>query len=321
MDYTTLGRTRLKVGVAGLGCGGNSKIGLGAGQGARQSDADSIALIHRALDLGVNFLDTARAYGTEQVVGAAIKTVPRESVIVSSKHQAGPKVTAAALATEIDASLRDLQTDYVDIFHLHGVHPEQYDHALNDLVPVLLQARDAGKIRFLGITETSPNDHGQIMLNRAAGDGCWEVMMLGFNMMHVVARTGLLPKTMENGIGTLIMFAVRNLFSVPGRLQETMRALAANGRVSDWLAEADDPLGFLVHPEDGGAASVIEAAYRFARHEPGADVVLFGTGEIDHLEANIAAILKPPLPAADTKRVAELFAHLQGVGLDPPGPV
>jgi aryl-alcohol dehydrogenase-like predicted oxidoreductase len=320
MDYTTLGRTRLKVGVAGLGCGGNSKIGLGAGQGARQSDADSIALIHRALDLGVNFLDTARAYGTEQVVGAAIKTVPRESVIVSSKHQAGPKVTAAALATEIDASLRDLQTDYVDIFHLHGVRPEHYGRALNDLVPVLLQARDAGKIRFLGITETSPNDHGQTMLNRAAGDGCWDVMMLGFNMMHQVARSALLPQTMEHGIGTLIMFAVRNLFSVPGRLQETMHELAADGRVPDWLAENEDPLGFLVHPEDGGAVSVIEAAYRYARHEPGADVVLFGTGQVAHLEANIASILKPPLPAADTARLAELFGHLEGVGLDLPGP-
>jgi len=316
MDYTTLGQTGLKVGVAGLGCGGNSKIGV-AGTG--QSNTDSIALIHRALDLGVNFLDTARAYGTEQVVGEAIRTVPRDSVIVSSKHQAGPKVTAAALAAEIDASLRDLQTDYVDIFHLHGVHPEHYDRALNDLVPVLLQARDAGKIRFLGITETSPNDHGQTMLSRAAGDGCWDVMMLGFNMMHQVARTALLPQTMEHRIGTLIMFAVRNLFSVPGRLQETMRALAADGRVADWLAESDDPLGFLVHPEDGGAASVIEAAYRYARHEPGADVVLFGTGKIAHLEANIASILKPPLPAADTARLAELFGHLQGVGLDLPG--
>ena len=116
------------------------------------------------------------------------------------------------------------------------------------------------------------------------------------------------------------MFAVRNLFSVPGKLQQTMRDLAAEGRVPDGLAETDDPLGFLVHPEDGGAESVIEAAYRYARHEPGADVVLFGTGKMAHLEANIASILKPPLPAADTARLAELFGHLQGVGLDLPGP-
>lgn len=316
MDYTTLGRTGLRVGVAGLGCGGNAKVGLGRGR----TDAEAVALIRRAMDLGVNLLDTARAYGTEQVVGKAIKAVPRDSVIVSSKHQASPKVTAEKLATEIDASLRDLDTDYIDVFHLHGVHPEHYDHAVGELAPVMMKAREAGKIRFLGITETSPNDHGQVMLNRAAGDGCWDVMMLGFNMMHQVARTGLLPKTMENNIGTLIMFAVRNLFSVPGRLQETMAELAAAGQVPAALAATDDPLGFLVHPEDGGAASVIEAAYRYARHEPGADVVLFGTGSIAHLEENIAAILKPPLPDADTARLAELFGHLQGTGLDLPGP-
>jgi L-galactose dehydrogenase len=66
---------------------------------------------------------------------------------------------------------------------------------------------------------------------------------------------------------------------------------------------------------------VIEAAYRYARHEPGADVVLFGTGNPAHLEANIASILKPPLPAADSARLAELFGELQGVGLDLPSKV
>ena len=299
MDYTTLGRTGLRVSVAGLGCGGNAKAGLGRGK----SEAEAVALIRRAMDLGVNFLDTARSYGTEKVVGQAIAAVPRESVVVSSKNVAGSNVTGETLTAAIDASLREIGTDYLDIFHLHGVHPHQYDHALEELVPAMLRAREAGKIRFLGITETSPNDHDQTMLNRAAGDGYWDVMMLGFNMMHQVARTGLLPKTMEYNIGTLIMFAVRNLFSVPGRLQETMKDLAAAGDVPEALAENPDPLGFLVHPEDGGAASVIEVAYRYARHEE-----------------NIAAILKPPLPEADTARLAELFGHLQGTGLDLPGP-
>ena len=314
MEYTTLGRTGLKVSVAGLGCGGNSKIGLGKGQ----SEDRSVALIRRAIDLGVNFFDTARGYGTEKVLGEAIRAVPRDSVVVSSKHHAGG-VSAERLAAAIDTSLGELQTDYIDIYHLHGVPPQEYDHALDVLAPAMLRAQEQGKIRFLGITETSPHDHGQVMLNRAVGDGCWDVMMLGFNMMHQAARTQVLPHTMENGIGTLIMFAVRNLFSVPGKLHATMKDLAAEGRVPAWLADSDDPLGFLVH--DGGAESVIDAAYRYARHEPGADVVLFGTGNPAHLESNIESILRPPLPAADTARLAELFGHLRGVGLDLPGPV
>jgi aryl-alcohol dehydrogenase-like predicted oxidoreductase len=314
MEYTTLGRTGMKVSVAGLGCGGNSKVGQGKGQ----SDDDSVALIRQAMDLGVNFFDTARAYGTEKVLGEAIKSVPRDSVVISSKHQAGG-VSADHIARAVDVSLRELQTDYIDIYHLHGVHPGDYDHAINVLAPVLLRAQEQGKIRFLGITETSPHDHGQTMLNRAVNDDCWDVMMLGLNMMHQVARRQVLPFTIERRIGTLIMFAVRNLFSVPGKLQQTMQTLAADGKVPAELADNDDPLGFLVH-DDGGAESVIDAAYRFVRHEPGADVVLFGTGNPKHLESNIASILRPPLPEADTARLAELFGHLQGVGLDLPGP-
>ncbi len=65
-------------------------------------------------------------------------------------------------------------------------------------------------------------------------------------------------------------------------------------------------------------ASVIDAAYRFVRHEPGVDVVLFGTGDREHLRSNIASILKPPLPDADRARLADLFGHLVGVGLDAP---
>ena len=96
----------------------------------------------------------------------------------------------------------------------------------------------------------------------------------------------------------------------------TMRELAADGLVPQALADDPDPLGFLVH--EGGASSVIDAAYRFVRHEPGVDVVLFGTGDSEHLRSNIASILKPPLPEADRDRLAALFGHLVGVGLDAP---
>jgi aryl-alcohol dehydrogenase-like predicted oxidoreductase len=311
MDYTTLGRTGLKVSVAGFGCGGNSKAGLGTGAG----DKGAVAILREAMDLGINMFDTARSYGTEGVLGEAIADVPRDSVVISTKHLAGgtPESTVAAL----EKSLRELGTDYVDIFMLHGVSPRQYDHALAELAPALLREKERGKLRFLGITETSPNDHEQEMLSRAVHDGCWDVMMLGFNLMHQVARERVFPHTLANGIGTLMMFTVRNVFSVPGRLEETMRELAAEGKVPAALA-TDDPLGFLVH--DGGATSVIDAAYRYARHEPGADVVLFGTGKPDHLRSNVASILSPPLPDADRANLAELFGRLRGVGLDVPGP-
>ena len=113
------------------------------------------------------------------------------------------------------------------------------------------------------------------------------------------------------------MFAVRNIFSKPQRLKSELRQLAAAGKVARWLGQATTRSVFL-HADDGGALTLPEAAYRFVRHEPGVDVVLFGTGEREHLRANIAAILKPPLPATDRRILAKHFGHLSGVGLDPP---
>ena len=128
MQYTTLGKTGLKVSVAGLGCGGNSRIGLGTGL----SEAQSVALVREALDLGVNFLDTANAYETEGVVGKAIKGRPRDSVVISTKSHA---TSAPPVLANLDNSLRQLDTDYVDIFHLHGLGPAAYDKAMAEIVP------------------------------------------------------------------------------------------------------------------------------------------------------------------------------------------
>ena len=61
---------------------------------------------------------------------------------------------------------------------------------------------------------------------------------------------------------------------------------------------------------------MIDAAYRFVRHEPGVDVVLFGTGNAAHLRSNIASLLRPPLPEADRAKIVALFGHLKGIGLD-----
>ena len=80
MEYTKLGRTDLRVSVAGLGCGGGSKLGLETGEG----EEHSIRLVRSAIDLGVNFIDTASSYGTEVAVGKAIKGIPRDQVVLST---------------------------------------------------------------------------------------------------------------------------------------------------------------------------------------------------------------------------------------------
>jgi aryl-alcohol dehydrogenase-like predicted oxidoreductase len=313
MQYVTLGRTDLRVSVAGLGCGGNSRLGLAAGK----NEAEAIALVRCALDLGVNFFDTAEAYGTEEVLGRAIADVPRDSVVLSTKSrildQNGNLLSAAAIVANLERSLRRLAVAHIDVFHLHAVQVKHYDYVLLELAPALMRQRELGKIAHLGITESPPRDPNQAMLTRALGDPCWEVIMLAFHMMNQGARATVFPRTLAQGVGTLLMFVVRNIFSRPAVLVETMLQLAHAGEIPESLAYDSDPLGFLL--QDGRAASITDAAYRFARYEPGADVILFGTGDQKHLRANVASLLKPPLPAADVEKLRALFGQLRGIGL------
>jgi aryl-alcohol dehydrogenase-like predicted oxidoreductase len=313
MEYTTLGRTRLRVSVAGLGTGGFSRMGLRSGK----TEEESARLILEAIELGINFIDTAPAYGTEGVVGRALQSVQRDKVVVATKSSVrrnGEWWTPERMVASLDDSLRLIGTDYIDVFNLHGVEPQHYDYALNTLAPALIEQKQKGKIRHIGLTENPIVDFTNETLKRALQDPIWEVFMVGFHMMHQGARRNVFPLTQENGVGTLLMFAVRSIFADPPRVAREMRELAAKGLVEKWLGETDDPLGFLVH--EGGAANMIEAAYRFVRHEPGVDVVLFGTGDAAHLRTNVASVLKPPLPDADREKLAALFGELTGVGLD-----
>ncbi len=317
MDYVNFGRTGLKVSVAGLGCGGNSRLGLGRGK----SESDAVGIVRAAFDLGVNFFDTAAVYGTEGVVGRAAREIGRDRVVISTKSQIRFRdelATPERLIENLETSLRTLGTDRVDVFNLHAVKPADYDYARDVLAPVLIEAKAAGKLRHVAITETSPNDPDQKMLQVALKDPVWEAAMFAFHMMHQGAREHVFPLSRAGGVGTMLMFVVRNIFSQPDVLRDNIKALAAKGQVPADLIDDPEPLGFLVH--EAGAFSLLDAAYRYARHEPGADVVLFGTSDTAHLEQNIASVLRPPLPESDRARLEALFGHLSGVGLDLPGP-
>jgi aryl-alcohol dehydrogenase-like predicted oxidoreductase len=315
MEYRPLGNTGLKVSVAGLGCGGNSRLGLGRGA----SVDDCVAVVRTAIDLGVNFLDTAEAYGTEEIVGVAARSHGRDKLVISTKAIFNASDTGESVTRRVEASLKRLGLDYVDVFHFHAVSPAAYAHHHDVLAPALVRLKEQGKVRHVGITETSPNDPEQKMLARAIQEAPWEVTMLAYSLMNQGARHGIFPEAQRRGIGTLLMFVVRNIFSNAAYRHDIFAKLVEQGDLDASILSEGDPLGFLV--ADGAAQSITDAAYRYARHEQGVDVVLFGTGNKAHVKDNIDSILRPPLAPPIIERLHASFGHLKGVGLDRPGPV
>ncbi len=305
MHYHPLGNTGLTVSVAGLGCGGNSRLGLGRGA----SFDECVTVARAAIDLGVNFLDTAEVYGTEEIVGAAVKAYDRDRLVISTKALFRTEDTAETVTEKVEASLKRLGLDHVDVFHFHAVGPAAYEHHRDVLAPALLRLKEQGKVRHVGLTETGPLEEAP-----------WEVIMLAYSLVNQGARTRVFPVTVRRGIGTLLMFVVRNIFSNDAYRRAVFAKLVEQGLLeASLLSDGADPLAFLV--SEGGAASITDAAYRYARHEKGADVILFGTGNKAHVKANIESILRPPLPAPVIERLHRTFGHLSGVGLDLPGPV
>ena len=306
MEYRTLGRTGLRVSVCGLGGGGESRLGLAKGS----TETEAIGVVRRALELGVTYVDTAPNYGTEDVIGRALHG-SGDDVVVSSKtlvrHNDGSLVDADGVRRGLEETLRKLRRDVVDVYHLHRVRPEDYDFALAEVVPVLLALRDEGKVRHLGISESTGSDPRHGMLRRALDDDVFDVLMTGFTFFNQSARDVLFPVTIEKGVGVEIMASARSYFSRPGQLAEEIGRLVDSGVLAPGEVDRDDPLGFLAAE---GVTSPTEASYRFVAGEPGVHVVLVGTGNPAHLEENVRALNAGPLPAEAAKRLVALFGSL-----------
>jgi aryl-alcohol dehydrogenase-like predicted oxidoreductase len=307
MDTTTLGRTGLRVSVAGLGCGGHSRLGQASGA----SFDDSVAVVKAAIDLGINWIDTAAAYGTEKIVGDAVRGM-RDKVHISTKTAILPwgepnaaPFTGTQVLEQLDKNLARLGTDYIDVYNLHGILASQLDHVMTEIVPALIKAREQGKIRFLGITEHFGSDTSHKMLTAAIPSGVWDVVMVGFNLLNPSARHNVLKLAREHNVGTQDMFAVRRALSNPDGLKEALATIERAGQLDRSAFDADAPLGFL--------GDVVDAAYRFCRHEPGIDIVLTGTGKVAHLKENVASINRGPLPPDALAKLEKMFGHVDSV--------
>jgi L-galactose dehydrogenase len=304
MQTTTLGRTGLTVTVAGLGCGGFSRLGIDKGLD------HAAGIVRAAYDAGVRFFDTATVYGTQAAVGKGLQGIDRGSYVISTKFVCQDKA-AADMESALEESLRDLKTDYVDIYHLHGVAPEDYPRVRDTFVPVMRKLRQAGKIRFLGITEVFARDTAHEMFAIALPEDIFDVIMTGYNILNPSAAKRVLPPAREKNLGVLTMFAVRKALHNAEQLALDIDRILEKGQADPALINREAPLEFLTR--EGAATSIMDAAYRFCRHTPGIDVVLTGTGSKAHLLENLASLEKPPLPREILEKIEALFGNVDCV--------
>ena len=188
MEYRILGKTGLKI----------SRMGFG-GIPIQRIDAEGTkALMHKMLAEGVNYIDTARAYTvSEEYLGYALEGI-REHFVIATKSMAR---TREAMAKDIDISLKNLRTDYIDLYQIHNVAPAQVaqDSAPGGALEALMEAKAAGKIGHIGITAHSAETF------KMALELDWvETIMFPYNIVETHAEE-LLRKCAEKNIGFICM--------------------------------------------------------------------------------------------------------------------
>src|SRR5262249_26049163 len=147
--------------------------------------------------------------------------------------------------------------DYVDILYLHGVAPTAYPSVRDEYLAEMQRARDAGLIRFLGVSERYQTDHAHQALQDIIREGHFDVVMVGLNLLSPAAVRSVLPLALEQDIGVVVMCAVRTVLVKPDLVRGVIEAWTRDGLLEPGRVPGDAPLDWLL---DANAQTVADAA-------------------------------------------------------------
>jgi aryl-alcohol dehydrogenase-like predicted oxidoreductase len=321
MEYRPLGHEALRVSALGLGCMSMS------GTYGKSDDAASIAVIHRALDLGVTFLDSSDMYGwghNEELLARALAG-RRQGVAVATKFgqvrspDGGGNLvdgSAAYVRTACEASLKRLGTDTIDLYYQHRVDPKV---SIEETVGAMARLREEGKIRALGLCEVAP-----ATLRRAQAVHPIAAVQMEYSLLYRQPAEEILAVCRELGVAfvayapigrSLLAGGVERPEDIPAddRRRQHPRFqggnLDHNARLVRRLAE--------IARGKGATPAQLALAWLLAR---GRDIVpIPGTKRVDRLEENVGA-LRVRLDADDLRQIDEAMPPGAGAGTRYPEP-
>ncbi len=280
MQYRPFGNTGLSASEIGLGCG---PLGI-------DPEGDYLPLLHRALELGVNFFDTAdfySGYRSEEWLG---KVLPahRDEVIVATKFGTipgkGKDFSVSHMRKSLAESLERLRTDYIDIYQLHSPAPSVLDQT--DLLEALGHAKQEGRIRFYGLS-TEGGQRGLDAIDKWSVDS----VQITFNLFHQGPAERFLAEAERRGVGVIIKSPLDS--GILGGDLDPGKPHKLGDPRDRWGEEETarrqrlfEEVKFLAA---GAGRTWSQAALQFVLSFSAVSTVIPGTTSIEHLEENVAA--------------------------------